>query len=171
MKTYYKELELHTVQGRNSYHDLKDSLDKIVEESKVKDGILVVSSPHTTCSLYFDETMHDVNFYGDEFLQVDINETMEKIAPKMTTENQYHSPGPKHVDFGLNVGDSNYPSEKWVMLNTDAHLKASMYGTNSMTLIIKDEKLVLGTMGRVYFVDWDTLRERNRKVNIFAMGE
>lgn len=170
MKTYHNLIELHTVQGRNSFHDLREDLEKSVEESQIKDGILVVSSAHTTCSLYFDETMHDVNFYGDEFLQVDINEVMEKIAPKMTCENQYHSPGPKHVEFGLHVKDSNYPSEKWVMLNTDAHLKASLYGSNSMTLIIKEGKVQFGTMGRVYFVDWDTLRERDRKVNLFAMG-
>ena len=36
--------------------------------------------------------MHDVNYFGDDFLHVDINETMEKIAPVMTTEGQYHSP-------------------------------------------------------------------------------
>ena len=115
--------------------------------------------------------MHDVNFFGDEFLQVDINETMEKIAPRMTNENQYHSPGPEHVAFGLNVPDPNYPAEKWVMLNTDAHLKSSIYGTNSVTLIIKDGQLQLGAMGRIYFVDWDTLRPRNRKINLFVMGE
>ena len=57
------------------------------------------------------------------------------------------------------------------MLNTDAHLKSSIYGTNSVTLIIKDGQLQLGAMGRIYFVDWDTLRPRNRKINLFVMGE
>lgn len=171
MTTFHDVIELQTVQGRNSYHDLRDALIETVEKSKIKDGILVVSSAHTTCSLYFDETMHDVNFFGDEFLQVDINETMEKIAPRMTNENQYHSPGPEHVAFGLNVPDPNYPAEKWVMLNTDAHLKSSIYGTNSVTLIIKDGQLQLGAMGRIYFVDWDTVRPRNRKINLFVMGE
>lgn len=164
-------IEIKTVLGRNSYHDISDELKKCVEKSKIENGILVVSTTHTTCSLYFEETMHDTNFFGDEYLQVDINNVMEKIAPKMTSENQYNSPGPQHVQFGLGLADPNYPSEKWVMLNTDAHLKASIYGSNSMTLIVKDHRIQLGSLGRIYFVDWDTLRERQRKINICLMGE
>lgn len=167
----HDEIKINTVSGRNSYHDIRQNLLDMLENTNVSDGIMVVSTGHTTCSLYFDETMHDCNFFGDEYLQVDINNTMEKIAPKMTSENQYNSPGPKHIAFGLSLGDSNYPAEKWTMLNTDAHLKSSIYGTNSMTLIIKDGELMLGSLGRVYFVDWDQLRERTRVINILIMGE
>lgn len=47
--------------------------------------------------------MHDTNYWGDEYLQADINDVMEKIAPSMKMENQYHSPGPKHIEFGLSL--------------------------------------------------------------------
>ena len=47
---------------------------------------------------YIDETMHDTNFYGDEYLQFDINNTLDRLVPKMS-ENQYNSPGPKHIEF------------------------------------------------------------------------
>ena len=114
--------------------------------------------------------MHDTNFFGDEFLQVDINNTLEKIAPRMTSENQYNSPGPKHVEFGLSLSDPNYPAEKWVMLNTDAHIKSSLFGHFSIVLIIKDGQPLLGQLGRIYFVDWDALRERKRNVNFMLMG-
>ena len=57
------------------------------------------------------------------------------------------------------------------MLNTDAHIKSSIYGTNSQTIIIKDGELRLGSLGRIYFADWDILRERNRTVNVLVMGE
>ena len=56
------------------------------------------------------------------------------------------------------------------MLNTDAHLKASIYGTNSQSLILKDGELQIGSLGRVYFVDWDRLRERDRTINVIIMG-
>lgn len=171
MYFYHDDLSLKTISGRPSYHDIHQSLKKIVSDSKILNGVVVISSPHTTCSLFFDETMHDINFFGDEYLQVDINNVLEKIVPKMTSENQYNSPGPKHIEFGINLSDPNYPAEKWVMLNTDAHLRASIYGTNSMTLIVKEGTLLLGEMGRVYFVDWDQLRERNRTVHIMLMGE
>lgn len=57
------------------------------------------------------------------------------------------------------------------MLNTDAHLKSSLFGSNSMTLIIKDKKILLGKLGKVFFVDWDHLRERDRNISILLLGE
>ncbi|MDU4787354.1 MAG: YjbQ family protein [Clostridium sp.] len=171
MSVYHKDIQINTVMGRPSYHDIREELNIFVEESNIKNGMLTVSSAHTTCSLYFDETMHDVNFYGDEYLQVDINNTMDRLVPKMTSENQYNSPGPKHVEFGLSLSDPNYPAEKWTMLNTDAHIRSSMYGSPSLTFIIRDGKLLLGALGRIYFVDWDQLRERKRTINIMILGE
>lgn len=144
---------------------------KVLEKAEVRDGILVITTPHTTCSLYFEENMHDINFFGDEYLQVDFNNVMDKIAPPMKTENDYNSPGEKHIEFGMNLSDPNYPAEKWVMLNTDAHIRSSIFGSNSMTIIIKNNKLLTGNLGRVYFVDWDQLRERSRTVNFLIMGE
>ena len=171
MSVYHKDIQINTVMGRPSYHDIREELNIFVEESNIKNGMLTVSSAHTTCSLYFDETMHDVNFYGDEYLQVDINNTMDRLVPKKTSENQYNSPGPKHVEFGLSLSDPNYPAEKWTMLNTDAHIRSSMYGSPSLTFIIRDGKLLLGALGRIYFVDWDQLRERKRTINIMILGE
>ncbi len=104
-------------------------------------------------------------------MQADINDVMEKIAPSMKMENQYHSPGPKHIEFGLSLGSKDYPAEKWTMLNTDAHLKSSIFGSPSLTFIVKDGEIQLGALGKVYFVDWDQLRERTRKVQIMVMGE
>ena len=56
-------------------------------------------------------------------------------------------------------------------LNTDAHLKSSIFGSPSLTFIVKDGEIQLGALGKVYFVDWDQLRERTRKVQIMVMGE
>lgn len=171
MKVYHRSFTIQTVSGRPSYHDIQEELKIIAKQSNVQNGILVIQTIHTTCSFYYDENMHDENYFGDEYLQVDINETMEKIVPKMTCENQYHSPGPKHIEFGLSLSDPQYPAEKWVMLNTDAHIRSSIFGTNSMTLIIKNGEVQLGSLGRVYFVDWDHLRERNRTISTLVMGE
>ena len=158
----HDEIKLHTVAGRASYHDLREDLVEITHKSGLKDGLMTITTPHTTCSFFYEETMHDVNYFG---------EVMEKIAPMMVTEGQYHSPGPEHIAFGTSLSDPNYPAEKWVMLNTDAHLKASIYGTNSQSLILKNGELQIGSLGRVYFVDWDRLRERDRTINVVMMGE
>jgi len=171
MKIDHSKILLNCAAGRPSYHDIRDQLLDIVKKAEIKNGMLVVSSAHTTCSLYFDETMHDVNYFGDEYLQVDINNVLEKIVPRMTSEHQYNSPGPEHIAFGLSLSDPNYPAEKWTMLNTDAHIRSSLFGSPSLTFIIKDGTLLLGSLGRVYFVDWDQLRERERTVHVMLMGE
>lgn len=164
-------ISIETISGRPSFHDITDDLFEFVNNNKITDGILTISSSHTTCSLFFDEDMHDRNYFGDDYLHVDIAKLMEKLVPYMRNEGDYHSPGKEHIEFGLNLGDPNFPSEKWTMLNTDAHLKSSMFGSNSITLIIKDKDILLGKFGRVFFVDWDILRERNRQINIMLLGE
>lgn len=171
MSIFYRHISIDSVMGRPSYHDITEELKLAVADSEITNGIIVTTSAHTTCSFYFDECMHDKNFWGDEFLQVDINETMERIAPSMKTENQYHSPGPKHVEFGLSLGTKDYPAEKWTMLNTDAHIRSSIFGTPTLNFIVKDGEILLGSLGKVYFVDWDQLRERTRTIHLMVMGE
>ncbi|MBP6126218.1 MAG: YjbQ family protein [Leptotrichiaceae bacterium] len=171
MKYMHQDIIVKTVSNRVSYHCVTEETEEIIKESGVKDGIVVLSSSHTTCSLFFEEYMHDKNYYGDEYIQVDINNIMEKVVPKCNTETQYFSPGPEHIEFGLGLSDPNYPQEKWTMLNTDAHIKSSIFGNNSLTFIIKSGKIILGSLGKIYFVDWDQLRERKRKINVLIMGD
>ena len=40
-----------------------------------------------------------------------------------------------------------------------------------MCIPIEDQKLQLGEFGRIYFVDFDQVRERERIVRISIMGE
>ncbi len=170
MNIHHDTIQIKTVAGRPSYHDISDALKKIITQSKIQNGQLTIQTPHTTCSLFFDECMHDTNYFGDEYLHVDINNTLDKIVPQMTSENQYSSPGPKHIAFGLSLTNPNYPAEKWVMLNTDAHIRSSLFGSFSVQIIIKDGHALLGDLGRIYFVDWDRLRERTRTIYFMVMG-
>lgn len=170
MTVYHKEINLKTVANRTSYHDITSKIIETLKESKIQNGVCVISSPHTTCSVIFEEFMHDKNFYGDEYLQVDLNEVLDRVIPVQNTEGQYHNPGPKHIAYGMKKKDPNYPAEEWTMLNTDGHLRASLLG-DSETLIVKDGKLLNGEVGYIYFVDFDQTRERNRKCNVMVMGE
>lgn len=171
MNFYFKDIKLNTCSNRVSYHCITDEVKELIKMSKIKNGIVVLSSSHTTCSLFFEEYMHDKNYYGDEYIQVDINNIMDKIVPKCNTETQYFSPGPEHIAFGLGLVDPQYPQEAWTMLNTDAHIKSSIFGNNSLTFILKEGNIMLGSLGKIYFVDWDQLRERIRTVNLLIMGE
>lgn len=169
MIVYHHQIDLHTVAGRPSYHNVTDEVKRAVTESGVKDGICTIASAHTTCSVYFDEFMHDRNYYGDEYLHVDLDEVLDRIVPRQTTEGQYHSPGPQHIAYGMAKTDPDYPAEEWTMLNTDGHLRSDLLGA-SETFPVRDGKLLVGAVGSIYFVDFDQTRERNRHCNIVIMG-
>ena len=51
MNIYHDDIVLQTVIGRPSYHDIKQHLIDFVKKSNIKDGLITVSSAHTTCSL------------------------------------------------------------------------------------------------------------------------
>lgn len=171
MAIYSETLSLATCAGRVSYHNITEQVKEIVEKSGIKDGICVVQSPHTTCSVIFEEYVHDTDFNGDEYLQVDLNRILDRIVPRELTENMdYRYPGPKHLDFLMSMNDPNYPADPGTILNGDAHIRGSLFGA-SETFILKDGKTLTGTVGYIYFIDWDQNRERNRKCHVLVMGE
>lgn len=166
MTVYSKRIELASNGSRVTYHEITSQVRQAVEESKISNGICVVASPHTTCSVIFEEFVHDRNYYGDEYIQVDLNNIMERIVPRCVTENQYHHPGPLHTKFAEElIHDS-----RACILNTDAHLRASFFGC-SETFVITNREIQLGEYGYIYFVDWDQQRVRKRNCLIQIMGE
>ncbi|MBA1393896.1 YjbQ family protein [Lactobacillus sp. XV13L] len=171
MTVFFKEIDLNTIAGRPSYHQITSKVQEAINESTISNGICLVQTTHTTCSVYFDEYMHDTNYYGDDYLQIDLNHVLDKIIPRQTTEDfPYLSPGPKHIAYGMKKTDPNYPAKEWTMLNTDGHLRADILG-NSVSLGVKDAKLMTGAVGSIFFVDFDQTRERKRKISIIIIGE
>ena len=69
-----------------SFYDVE----KFVEENNVKTGIVTVQSEHTTCSVFFEEMVHDFDIKGDEYLQVDLNKGLEKIYPNQESDGVYY---------------------------------------------------------------------------------
>jgi thiamine phosphate synthase YjbQ (UPF0047 family) len=171
MSFYFEEFQLKTVQNRPSYHMITNKIRDALNKSGIQNGICLVQTTHTTCSIYFDEFMHDKNYYNDDFLQVDLNNILEKIIPRQTSENYpYLSPGPKHISYGMKKTDPNYPAVKWSMLNTDGHLRSNFLGS-SVSLGIHKGELLLGSVGQVFFVDFDQTRERIRNIEIIIVGD
>ena len=79
-----------------------------------------------------------INEGADPSVQRDIIETLKKLVPE--------NAGYMHLEG-----------------NSDAHIKASLLGS-SVTVIIKNKKLVLGTWQHIFFYEGDG--PRNRKVYI-----
>ena len=99
MKIYQQTLEIKT-ESRVTYKNITEEVKRVVADSQVKNGICLVQTAHTTCSVLFEEYVHDHDFNGDEFLQADLNRILDKLVPREFTENSnYRYPGPKHVQF------------------------------------------------------------------------
>jgi secondary thiamine-phosphate synthase enzyme len=75
-----------------------------------------------------------INEGADPSVQRDIIETLKKIVPE--SGGYHHSEG-----------------------NSDAHIKASLLGS-SVTVIIEDNRLVLGTWQHIFFYEGDGPRSR-----------
>jgi secondary thiamine-phosphate synthase enzyme len=167
MKVYREEIAVKSLPNHPTFHELTPQVREILDRSGIKNGICVVYSHHTTCSVMTQESSHDQTYYGLEYLQQDLVDVMEKLVPQCTVEGQYRHPGPKHIDFAMNEAKE---VGAWTSLNTDAHLRSVFFG-RSETVVIVDGALDLGEFGYVYFVDWDQIRDRHRVVQVQIMGE
>jgi secondary thiamine-phosphate synthase enzyme len=148
-----------------AFHDITDRAQMAVDGSGVRDGILVVYSQHTTCSVLIQEDSDDVNYWGTKLLLQDLVNVLETIIPTCRTEGQYLHPGPEHIEHAIRRNE--HPS--W-SLNTDAHLRSIILGRSESIPII-DGKLELGDFGRIYFADFDQVRDRERTVRFQIVGD
>ena len=101
MSVYHGEIKLQSRDRQPCFHNVTEQVKAIVEKSGIKNGICVVYSHHTTCSVITQECSHDLNYWGREYMQVDLVNIMEKLVPTCRSEGQYNHPGPKHIEFAL----------------------------------------------------------------------
>jgi len=148
-----------------SFHDVTDQVKEIVKKSGVKEGIVVVYSHHTTCSVITQECAFDMSMTGLETLQQDLVNCFEEWIPTCRTEGMYLHPGHEALVFAEEHGEDNFGCH-----NTDAHLRSSIIGRN-VTVVIENGEADLGEFGRVHFIDWDQTRGRKRTIQVMVMGE
>ena len=162
---YNETIRLESRDRAVSFHDVTDEVRAIVSRSGVKNGIVVVYSHHTTCSVITQECAFDMSMTGLETLQQDLVNVFEKWIPTCRYEGMYLHPGKKALDFAESVGEDNFGCH-----NTDAHLRSSIIGRN-VTVVIEDGTPDLGEFGRIHFIDWDQTRGRTRSVKVMVIGE
>ncbi len=150
---------------RPTFHDVTPKVEEALATSGIANGILLVYSQHTTCSVLIQEASDDTDYWGTELLMQDLVTVLEGLVPTCRTEGQYHHPGPKHIVAA--AGRDELPS--W-SLNTDAHLRSVLLG-RSQTVPVVDGAMLLGDFGRIYFADFDQVRARERTVRVQVVGE
>jgi secondary thiamine-phosphate synthase enzyme len=114
----------------------------LVEETPIRDGIVHISSLHTTAGVMLNETQ--------DALLADMAAMFEQVVPRGV----YY----KHNDPLLSDCDRK---------NADAHLKALVAGLN-LSIPLVDGKLKLGTWQNILFAEFDG--PNTRKVHVQVMG-
>ena len=162
---YNESFKLESRHRAVSFHDVTDQVKQIAARSGIKNGIVVVYSHHTTCSVITQECAFDMSMTGLETLQQDLVNVFENIIPTCRYEGMYLHPGHKALVFAEEHGEDNFGCH-----NTDAHLRSSIIGRN-VTIVVDSGELDLGEFGRIHFIDWDQTRGRTRTVQVMVMGE
>ena len=162
---YNKSFKLESRHRAVSFHDVTEEVKAIAARSGMKDGIVVVYSHHTTCSVITQECAFDMSMTGLETLQQDLVNVFEEWIPTCRYEGMYLHPGHKALVFAEEHGEDNFGCH-----NTDAHLRSSVIGRN-VTIVTTNGEMDLGEFGRIHFIDWDQTRGRTRTVQVMIIGE
>ena len=165
MSVYNKSFKIGTPARQPWFEDIDEKVKECVKESGIKDGICLVYSHHTTCSIILQEYSKDITYNGLEYMHQDLVDVFEKIIPTMRHEGQYLHPGPWSTKYSYENGE-----DKPYCINTDGHLRSLFMGRNE-TLPIIDGVLDTGDYGHLYFIDFDQTRERDRTIQVQIVGE
>ncbi len=161
---YHESITLQSNDKVCTFHDITEQVKDIVKASKIQDGLVVVYSHHTTCSVITQECAFDYSMTGLETLQQDLVDMFENWIPTCRREGQYLHPGPKALEFAAEHGEDARGCH-----NTDAHLRSSIIG-RSVTIVLSEGQVDLGEFGRIHFIDWDQTRARKRTVRVMIVA-
>ena len=125
-----------------SVRDITDEVAAAVKESGVRDGIVCVYSPHTTCCVR-------VNEFEDGFLEDFTALSRASSRATSTTRTTTGTPHGEHLRGGHDRRER--PS----------HCMSMLLGSAGEAIPIRDGELCLGTWQRVLFLELD--RERDRR--------
>ena len=132
-------IQLHRVEviSRNDMDmiDLTPDVDRLVESSGCKRGVVLILTAHTTSGIVVTE--------GVECLERDIPAHLERLAPEEPPVGEYGYYHNRLLDFDGRMG-----------YNAADHLKSVLGGINAF-FPIEDGKVIRGGRQRVYFVEYD----------------
>ena len=125
---------------------ITSEVERIVSESGVIDGLVLVNPMHITASIYVNDQ--------ESGLHQDIMQWLEKVAP-------YHGPegrtGPEYHHHM--TGEDN----------GDAHLKRQLLG-QQVVMPITDGQLHLGTWERIHYAEFDGRRRKRVLVKVTGIA-
>lgn len=140
MKTLTKEIWMEVPQ-RRAITSIHDKVEQLVEESGVRDGLVLVNAMHITASVFIND--------NEPGLHRDYDEWLEELAPFDASPERYH-----HNRTGED--------------NADAHHKRQIMG-REVVAAITDSKLHLGPWEHIFYYEFDG--RRRKRVLVKIIGE
>ncbi len=121
MKSITKYLTFHT-ERRFKLLNITQQIEKIVQESNIKEGICLINSMHITSSIFIND--------DERGLHSDFEKWLQRLAPHLPTEQYLHN----------DTGEDN----------ADAHLKRQIMGRETI-VAITDGKLDFGPWEQIFY--------------------
>jgi secondary thiamine-phosphate synthase enzyme len=147
VKVFQRERQLRT-SGGMAVRDITDEVVEAVQESGVRNGIVCVYSPHTTCCVR-------VNEFEPRLLE-QFTTLLDRIVPR----DSYYA----HDDWDRRT--ENICPEDQDFGNGHSHCMAMLLGTAGESIPLRDGELLLGAWQRILFLELDRERERRWIVQV-----
>jgi secondary thiamine-phosphate synthase enzyme len=135
-KTEYLTFKTDT---RRAYINITPDVRKIVEGSKIKEGLCLVNAMHITASIFIND--------NESGLHEDFDKWLERAAPHAPTDRY------KHNETGED--------------NADAHLKRQIMGREVVVAITKG-KLDFGPWEQIFYGEFDGRRDKRVLVKVIG---
>ena len=138
MKSYRKELWFKTP-TRRAFINITRDVEKAVEESGVKEGLVLVNAMHITASVFIND--------DESGLHQDFEKWLEKLAPEKPYSQYLHN----------RTGEDN----------GDAHIKRTVMG-REVVVAITNGKLDFGPWEQIFYGEFDGKRNKRVLIKIIG---
>ena len=127
------------IDTRRAFINITPDVRKIVEGSKIKEGLCLVNAMHITASVFIND--------NESGLHKDFDIQLERLAPHAPTDRY------KHNDTGED--------------NADAHLKRQIMG-REVVVAITNGKLDFGPWEQIFYGEFDGRRNKRVLVKVIG---
>jgi secondary thiamine-phosphate synthase enzyme len=138
MKSKTEYLYFNT-KTRIAFVNITDQVQKLIEESMIKEGICLVNAMHITSSVFVND--------NESGLLQDFEKWLEGLAPHSPTSQYRHN----------NTGEDN----------ADAHLKRQVMGREAV-VAVTDGKLDFGPWEQIFYGEFDGRRNKRVLVKVIG---